>query len=193
MTLPKGYEWLGEIGILPKTISEALKEYGITETLGVRDNPRILAWAKEVGLEKSYSADSIPWCGLFAVVIARRAGKAIVDAPLWARNWSTFGLEVARNEASMVAPKLKYFAGRRASLGDVMVFYRNGGGHVTFYLGETPTHYICLGGNQSDKVCIAAIPKTRCIAIRRPTYNVQPASVKPYHLGGVEVREGSEA
>lgn len=192
MAFPKGYEWLGKIGTLPRTISEAFKEYGTLETPGVADNPVILGWAKEVGLERFYSDDSIPWCGLFVAVIAKRSGKAGVEAPLWARNWSTFGLEVAQNVGSTTAPKLK-FAGRKASLGDVLVFVRNGGGHVAFYLGETPSHYLCLGGNQSDKVCIAAIPKTRCIAVRRPTYNNQPASVKPYHLGGVEVREGSEA
>jgi uncharacterized protein (TIGR02594 family) len=189
MTFPKGYEWLSEVGLLPKTISEAFKEFGTVETPGHANNPKILSWAKEVGLEKTYSSDSIPWCGLFAAVIAKRAGKAVVEAPLWARNWPTFGLEVARKDGE----KLKFFSGRRASLGDVMVFVRDGGGHVAFYLGETPTHYLCIGGNQSDKVCIAAMPKSRCIAVRRPTYNNQPASVKPYILGGVKVIEGSEA
>lgn len=193
MKFPRGYEWLGNVGVLPRTISNALAEYGTLETPGSGNNAKILGWAKECGLDEVYSADSIPWCGLFAAVVARRSHKAVVNNPLWARNWATFGLEVARNGGTLTEPKLKFFSGRKASLGDVLVFYRAGGGHVAFYLGETPTHYLCLGGNQSDSVCIAAIPKRRCIAVRRPTYNNQPASVKPYHLGGVDVVEGSEA
>lgn len=193
MTFPRGYEWLGTVGTLPKTISVAFAELGTLETPGAANNAKILGWAKECGLDSAYSADSIPWCGLFAAVVARRAGKAAVANPLWARNWATFGLEVAKNAGSLTAPQLKYFSGRKASLGDVMVFYRAGGGHVAFYLGETSTHYLCIGGNQSDSVCIAAVPKSRCIAVRRPTYNNQPASVKPYILGGAHVVEGSEA
>lgn len=179
MNFPKGYEWLSAVGTLPKTISEAFKEYGTLETPGAGNNAKILGWAKEVGVDKTYSADSIPWCGLFVAVIAKRAGKAIVEAPLWAANWAKFGLPVSGR--------------RKPSLGDVLVFHRPGGGHVAFYLGETPTHYLCLGGNQSDKVCIAGVPKARCVAVRRPTYNEQPASVKPYLLGGAHVVEGTEA
>ena len=39
-----------------------------------------------------------------------------------------------------------------------------------------------LGGNQADAVSIVRIAKSRCIAIRRPIYRVQPASVAPVHL-----------
>lgn len=189
MSFPKGYEWLSTVGVLPRTIQEAFKEYGTLEVPGKASNAKILGWAKEVGINKGYTDDSIPWCGLFAAVIAHRAEKDVVDAPLWARNWAKFGTEVGY----LAATKLKFVAGKKASLGDILVFVRDGGGHVCFYLGETPTHYLAIGGNQSDKVCIAAIPRSRCIAVRRPAYKVQPASVKPYLLGGVEVREGSEA
>src|SRR3954462_9898058 len=90
MTLPAQYAWLSkEDG--PKMLIEALKLFGTLEGPGAKDNPTILAWASEIGLAKTYSHDSIPWCGLFIGVVARRAGKDIPDSPLWALSWADFG------------------------------------------------------------------------------------------------------
>jgi uncharacterized protein (TIGR02594 family) len=124
-----------------------------------------MGWAREVGLDTSYSDDSVPWCGLFAAVVAKRAGKGVVDAPLWARNWAKFGS----------------IAGT-PSLGDILVFVRDGGGHVGFYVAEDESAYHVLGGNQSDAVTITRIAKNRCIAARRPVYINKPESVKPYWI-----------
>lgn len=159
------YNWLTKIGLLPRTISEGLKLLGTVETPGVKNNPVILGWASEVGLDKAYSADSIPWCGLFAAVVSKRAGKEVVKDPLWARNWSNFGK-----------------ASSSPSLGDVLVFIRDGGGHVGFYIAEDDTAYHVLGGNQGDAVTITRIAKARCIAVRRPAYTIKPDSVKPYFV-----------
>lgn len=159
------YNWLTKIGLLPRTISEGLKLLGTVETPGVKNNPVILGWASEVGLDKSYSADSVPWCGLFAAVVSKRAGKEIVKDPLWARNWSNFGK-----------------ASPSPSLGDILVFIRDGGGHVGFYIAEDDTAYHVLGGNQGDAVTITRIAKARCIAVRRPHYTLKPDSVKPYFV-----------
>ena len=49
MTYPKGYNWLGTVGALPRTIQEALALHGTLETPGAADNPKIIAWAAEVG------------------------------------------------------------------------------------------------------------------------------------------------
>jgi hypothetical protein len=68
-------------------------------------------------------------------------------------------------------------------LGDVLVFTRNGGGHVGFYVAEDKDCYHVLGGNQSNSVTITRIAKSRCIAFRRPIYINTPASVKPYLVG----------
>ncbi len=46
-------------------------------------------------------------------------------------------------------------------LGCVLVFTRNGGGHVGLYLGEDSTHYHVLGGNQSNSVNVMRIAKGR--------------------------------
>jgi uncharacterized protein (TIGR02594 family) len=164
--LPSRYGWLArEPG--PKMIVEALKLYGTLETPGSANNPTIVAWAKEVDGEvaDAYKADSIPWCGLFMAVVAKRADKEIPKHPLWALSWSAFG---AKSPA--------------AALGDVLVFVRNGGGHVGLYVGEDASAFHVLGGNQSDRACITRIAKNRLYAARRPLYRIQPANVRPVHL-----------
>ena len=161
--LPK-YAYLNDIKDMPATITEALKLYGTKETKGNGNNHVILKWAKELGI-RDYNMDSIPWCGLFAAVVCSRAGQDVVKNPLWARNWANFGTAV---------PK--------AELGDVLVFVRNGGGHVGFYVGESPTTYHVLAGNQGDAVSIEEILKSRCVSRRRPHYDVCPACVKEYHV-----------
>jgi uncharacterized protein (TIGR02594 family) len=160
--LPSRYGWLArEPG--PKMLVAALKLFGTLEKPGSANNPTIVAWAKEVGGEVAdvYKADSIPWCGLFMAVVAKRAGKEVPKHPLWALSWSAFG---ARSPD--------------ASLGDVLVFTRNGGGHVGLYAGEDKTAFHVLGGNQSDRVCITRVAKARLYAVRRPLYRVQPANVR---------------
>lgn len=161
--LPSAYRWLDSVSGLPATIREARRDFGVVETPGPADSPIILGWAKEVGLSKTYADDAIPWCGLFAAVVAKRAGWDVVTNPLWARNWQFFGVKVAIEDAA---------------LGDVLVFVRDGGGHVGFYVGEDATAFHVLGGNQSDAVTITRILKSRCIAVRRPKWRfAQPAGV----------------
>lgn len=158
--LPSQFVWLyKEAG--PKMIIEGLKLFGIEEaTLEGEDNPTILLWAKEVGIN-NYLHDSQAWCGLYIAVVAKRAGKEVVHDPLWAANWLNFG--TPSNEAMF---------------GDVLVFKRPGGNHVGLYIGEDDRTYFVLGGNQSDMVDIIRIEKSRCRGIRRPKYNVQPANVR---------------
>jgi hypothetical protein len=40
---------------------EALKEFGTLEGAGPVDNPKILKWAKEIGINW-YKHDDTPWC-----------------------------------------------------------------------------------------------------------------------------------
>lgn len=164
MTLPKEYEWLSK-ELSPKILIEALKEYGTLESEGTANNPKIIAWAKEIGgnVAEIYKADSIAWCGLFMAVVAKRAGKELPKDPLWALNWGTYGTKV--KDIPM--------------LGDVLVFVRKGGGHVGIYIGEDDYCYFVLGGNQSDKVCITRIKKERLYTARRTTWSIaQPANVR---------------
>ncbi|WP_439572646.1 TIGR02594 family protein [Phreatobacter sp.] len=149
--LPTKYAFLAREGA-PRMLVEALKLHGVHER---GNNPAILAWAKEVGLEKVYRHTSIAWCGLFAAIVAKRAGWDVVKDPLWARNWAKFG-KVAKP----------------AMLGDILVFTRGTGGHVGVYVGEDAGYFHVLGGNQSDQVNVTRIAKSRLLAARQPAWRI---------------------
>jgi uncharacterized protein (TIGR02594 family) len=164
--LPKDFMWINEFHLLPRMLEEGLMEMGCRETLGVKNNPIIIGWAKEIGgkVENVYKADSIPWCGLFMGVCAHRAGWKLPKDPLWALNWGSFG-DYAED------PKF----------GDVLVFIRNGGGHVGMYIGETPTTYWVYGGNQSDEVGFAQLAKNRLYTSRQPNWKRFPPQSRRKH------------
>ncbi len=177
VSLPKGYEWLGTVGILPKMVTEGLKTVGTLEVPGRGNSKTILGWAKETDLTKQgYSADSTPWCGLWMKLIAQRAGKLAPKYPLWALNWEGFGTQ-----------------GNQPCLGDTLVFLRSGGGHVGIYIAEDKIAYHVLGGNQSDRVSITRVDKKRLHGVRRPEVRIAHASsAKPYVVlasGGLSENE----
>ncbi len=175
--MQKGYEWLWkELG--PNMLLEARALYGTHEIPGPKNNPQIMKWADEV--HTTYPGDATAWCGLFISICAKRAGWPYHPNgnALWARNWADWG-----------TPQVV------AMLGDVLVFPRGQGGHVSLYVGEDASHYHILGGNQSDGVNIARRAKTPILAIRRaPWKTAQPANVRQIflHAGGAPAG-GSEA
>lgn len=166
-SLPSKYAWLAKEGA-PKMLTEALRHYGTLEKQGAGSNPDITAWAKEVGVSGWYPDDSVPWCGLFVGVVAKRSGYPHTSSLLSALSWAKWGEAVPKG---------------RESLWDVLVFTRAGGGHVGFYVGETDDTYLVYGGNQSDAVTFSWISKSRIYAIRRPLYKVgEPKNVRKIHM-----------
>lgn len=129
-----------------------------TKEYGRGDNPVIMQWAELADIP-GYSGDDIPWCGLFVAHCLSAAGIDPIDQPLWARNWAKFGTKLDD-----------------PAYGAVMVFVRNGGGHVGFYVGEQGSSYLILGGNQSDSVNVSPVSKSRLMAVRYPTRFVGHAS-----------------
>ena len=159
------YEWLkSEKG--PKILVEAIKHLGVKEKTGNANNPVILEWAKEIGLEKVYTNDSIPWCGLFIGYVVKMAGKDVVKNPLYALNWAGWGNPIDKPE-----------------LGDILTFKREGGGHVGIYVGEDKDYYHVLGGNQGDEVKVSRIIKTRLYRARRTPWAIaQPKNIRRVFL-----------
>lgn len=167
--LSKSYAWLKDEKA-PKILLEALKEHGVLEAPGKDNNPHILAWAKEVGgwVADYYQEDSIPWCGLFMGVVAKRAGYPFNQKMLTAKEWLNWGVPV-----------------KQPMLGDVLVFGRTGGGHVGIYIAEDAQCYHVLGGNQSDSVNITRINKDRFLGARRSKFKIgQPKNVRKIYMNG---------
>ena len=163
--LPDAYIDLNLCLTLP-LLKEAVLLYGIREFDGVANNPIILEWAKELGstISQYYRADSIAWCALFMSVCAKRAGYRPPEGfdILRAKSFAKWGDPIAGEPV----------------LGDILVFNREGGGHVGIYVGEDKNLYHVLGGNQGDCVSIARIPKERIVTVRRPPMNAMPKCAK---------------
>ena len=185
--LPPQYQWLHKVNGLPRTIAECIKLHGVQEVVGKGSNATIISWRDELNgatmngkpIVVGFSDDDIAWCGLKAAIVAYRRMKRIeevVKNPLWARNWLNYGTKV-----------------NTAMLGDCLVFERGKGGHVAWYVGEDKTTYHIFGGNQSNRVSITRIAKSRLLGIRRPKYATAPKGMKPYHLAATGVISTNEA
>jgi uncharacterized protein (TIGR02594 family) len=176
ITLPKEFQDLAKKE-RPKLLVEALRLFGTREIVGPQHSSQIMGWAKKLGMAREYTMDETPWCGLFAAVVVYNAEYTPVPGALRALNWAKWG-----NAAD------------QASLGDVLVFKRPGGGHVGLYVGENTSHYYVLGGNQGNCVCIVLVDKTRCVAVRRPQFKIgQPDEVKPIWRNAAGVVSHDEA
>lgn len=132
-------------------VQTAYSLIGTREAPGKENNEEIMTWARVAQLEKTYTADSIPWCGLFQAFILVDNGIVPVKDPLWALNWRNYGVAV---------PTLTF--------GGIAVFTRPGGGHVGILVGHEKNYYHILGGNQSDMVNVSRIAKNRLVAMRWP-------------------------
>jgi uncharacterized protein (TIGR02594 family) len=154
----------------PPWIVEGKKVFGLHES---RNNAELRRWlvsdGKTLGDPKAN-----PWCCDYVeTAIKNTLPKEQFPNPLgqnlyWARNWIYFGVAT------------------QPCMWCVMVFSRDGGGHVGFAVGEDATDYYVLGGNQSDSVNIARISKSRLLGCRWPsTYknpNVPLKAMSPQNI-----------
>lgn len=158
---------------------------GTREAPGDKDNPFIIEMAHEIvrrypdlkGTVGWYNRDSIPWCGLDMGYVMAVNGIRPPKYCLSALAWAGFGVRL-----------------KTPTPGAVMVYARAGGGHVTLYESEDRDWYYCRGGNQSDAVNVAKIPRTRKIeAIRWPAGVPLPTAGRKFGATGNAVAAGSEA
>lgn len=132
---------------------EALKDFGIAETVGPGSSSDIMAMAKEVGA--AYPNDEIPWCGLAMAAWATRARIKPPKGSLSARSWLLFG------NAVLGSPEL----------GDVCVLWRDkpdsAKGHVGLFIARRGGTIYLLGGNQGNAVSIQGFAVSRLLGTRR--------------------------
>lgn len=102
--------------------------------------------------ESVWNQASTPWCGGFVAACLARAGlgkHVPKDFPL-ARAWAKVGAPLSK-----------------PAYGCVVVFTRDGGGHVGFVVGkDAKGNLMVLGGNQGNTVCIKPFSKARVLAYR---------------------------
>lgn len=135
----------------PKWLTLAVGHIGLREIPGAKHNQTIINWL--VKLKAWWKDDETPWCGTFVANCLNEAGQPIIKNWMRAKDWASYGSNL----------RLSCLA-----RGAILVFVREGGGHVGFYVGEDTTHYHVLGGNQGNAVSVTRIAKARLIAARWP-------------------------
>lgn len=157
----------------PRWLTTARSHIGTKEVPGPKHNTKIQAWLAKLGAW--WRDDETPWCGVFVAHCLREAGLPVPQHWYRAKAWSDYGANLRSTHA---AP------------GAVLVFDRQGGGHVGFYVGEDSAHFYVLGGNQANSVNVMKLAKARCVAIRWP--KGEPVTGRPVRMSGGVV-SGNEA
>ena len=150
----------------PRWMIEARKLMGQREIPGPKHNRWIAEGWKRLGAGW-FTDDETPWCGLFVAHCIEAAGLPFPKTFPRAMAWAEWGKPC------------------KAAVGAVVVFKRQGGGHVGFLVGENARHYYVLGGNQSNAVNIMPLDRDRAVAIRWPNSMALPEPGLPKMAGGV--------
>lgn len=135
----------------PAWLTKARSYLGLKEIPGPTHNNKIIKWLNDLGAW--WKDDETAWCGVFVAHCLQASGQPVPKLWFRAKEWSQYG--------SLLRPD-------RLSPGAILVFGRQGGGHVGFYVGEDRLHYHVLGGNQNNGVNVSRIFKSRLIASRWP-------------------------
>lgn len=138
----------------PAWYQSAYADLGVAEGPGKVNSKTVLAYYRDAG-HPEIKHDEVPWCMAFVCAHLERNG---VPSPksLAVMDLDTWGEDVTDSP----------------QVGDVVRMWRESPkswkGHTGFYVRETKTHVYVLGGNQGDRVSIAAFPRNRIKSIRRP-------------------------
>lgn len=134
----------------PAWLTLARRQIGVREIVGPKHSPIVMGWIQKVGAKAlgiKVNDDEMPWCGTFMAWLMKECGLSMPLIAVRAASWGRAG----QWGRELLGPRL----------GCVLVFTRQGGGHVGLYVGEDATHYHVLGGNQSNSVSITRIAKNR--------------------------------
>jgi uncharacterized protein (TIGR02594 family) len=145
----------------PKWLTEARKHIGLTEVKGAAHNAEILKMWKDIK-RAGIKDDETPWCAAFVGSMLERSGVRSTRFES-AKSYLQWG-----------------YALTEPLLGCIVVFSRDGGGHVGFLVGyDEKGNLLILGGNQSDGVNIRSFPVKRATGYRYPDGLTLQAIVPP--------------
>jgi uncharacterized protein (TIGR02594 family) len=138
------------MSIDPAWITEAQKYLGVREIPGVNHHPLILAMWKAIK-RGGIRDDETPWCAAFVGFCLENVG--IVSSRFEsARSYLDWGRRIDRPVH-----------------GCIVVFTREGGGHVGFLVGvDGRGDLLVLGGNQGNEVNVRTFPRGRVTGYRWP-------------------------
>jgi uncharacterized protein (TIGR02594 family) len=151
----------------PRWLFEAWRHLSLHELPGDRNQTEIVEFYRDVG-HAEITQDEVPWCAAFTGACLERSGIASTRS-LLARSYLGWGVKIDT-----------------PCLGAITVLSRGANpdaGHVGFYLGETATQVVLLGGNQSDRVMVDAYAKTRLLGYRWPAAVTTEPAASPDAFG----------
>lgn len=142
----------------PSWLIEAERHIGVKEIKGPKHSARIIGWLD--GLRAWWKDDETPWCGVFVAHCMKTAGLPLPKFWMRAKDWLNWGTPTA-------AP----------IIGAIVVFERQGGGHVGFVVGKDKSgNLMVLGGNQGDAVNIRPFAMSRVAGYRWPSGVARPSA-----------------
>lgn len=168
---------------LPKHMNVAASLIGTKEASGSANNPIILNWAKDLGLDKIYKEDLMPWCGLFFAYVMKQAGREVILN-------TKDKYDYLRALKYQTMPNVTVVTKGEERVGDILIFQRPSGGHIGFNAGESANSFLVLGGNQGNSVNLTNIAKSRLVKCLRPIYKTyQPQLVIVVPIGKLSTDE----
>ena len=142
----------------PRWLAEARKYLGLREVKGSEHNPKILEMWKAIK-RGGIKDDETPWCAAFVGACLEWSGvpSSRFEA---AKSYLSWGVPLTHPE-----------------VGCIVVFTRDGGGHVGFVVGKDEKgRLMVLGGNQGDAVNIKAFGFDRVSGYRWPAGEPMPVA-----------------
>lgn len=137
----------------------ALSQVGQAERAGSLHNKQIVAYHMTTSLKAT--TDEVPWCSsfvnwVFAQIQYKRTNSAR------AKSWLEWGIKL-----------------KEPVPGCLVIFTRDGGGHVAFYLRSSKTGFVkVLGGNQTNTVKVSNYLESNVIGYRWPSEYPVPETAK---------------
>lgn len=135
----------------------ARSKLGIKEIPGVKANMDIVAMLQTTTVPPSMAkSDETPWCAAFVNQVFKESGVKRINSAR-ARDWAKWGRE-PEGDADWKPGVLVIFG------------WSNGTGHVGFLVDwdDDAETLVVLGGNQSNKVCMASFGMNKVIGYRVP-------------------------
>lgn len=155
--------------IQPAWYRWAQARQGVVEIVGPTHNQDVVNFWKLGKVALNVTDDETPWCAAFANAALEQTGYP--------------GTKSGRARSFMPSA---HFVACDTRLGAVVVLSSPGrgdeSGHVGFLHAVSATQFHLLGGNQGNRVCIAAFPKSRLLHLlwpsSAPEYKLFPDAFK---------------
>ncbi len=136
-----------------ETVKIALTQYGVGENIEKETHPQIAKYFESIGINLRNFSSQPSWSSAFVNWVAKKAGLQF-SGKLEDKSWLSVGEST-----------------HYPSWGDIVVLWKDSPlskeGYVGIFVKETRRYVYILGGDQRNKVCIKAYPKSRVLDYRK--------------------------